>query len=168
MMPHVINLMVSLIDLHTLHVFHALFFLCRFPRIDPCCWRPEVLSRADQSETAAPYLSQIRFWDASVAPRSAANLWPKECEALSLKKKKTIANLKIPLPILGVHTADIITVYISAIKALRELDPSMVILQVACQPIRKYLRLDTLLYLCHNLKFLCFMLFYVTMLSLCF
>ncbi|XP_062844719.1 anaphase-promoting complex subunit 2 [Trichomycterus rosablanca] len=40
----------------------------------------------------------------------------------------------------GVHTSDIITVYISAIKALRELDPSMVILQVACQPIRKYLR----------------------------
>uniref|UniRef100_A0A8C1UNG3 Anaphase-promoting complex subunit 2 n=1 Tax=Cyprinus carpio TaxID=7962 RepID=A0A8C1UNG3_CYPCA len=38
------------------------------------------------------------------------------------------------------HTSDIITVYISAIKALRELDPSMVILQVACQPIRKYLR----------------------------
>ncbi|KAJ8408653.1 hypothetical protein AAFF_G00252880 [Aldrovandia affinis] len=35
----------------------------------------------------------------------------------------------------GVHTSDIITVYISAIKALRELDPSMVILQVACQPI---------------------------------
>ncbi|XP_062409777.1 anaphase-promoting complex subunit 2 [Sardina pilchardus] len=40
----------------------------------------------------------------------------------------------------GVHTSDIITVYISAIKALRHLDPSMVILQVACQPIRKYLR----------------------------
>ncbi|XP_030623702.1 anaphase-promoting complex subunit 2 [Chanos chanos] len=40
----------------------------------------------------------------------------------------------------GVHTSDIITVYISAIKALRELDPSMVILQVACEPIRKYLR----------------------------
>lgn len=40
----------------------------------------------------------------------------------------------------GVHTSDIITVYISAIKALRDLDPSMVILQVACQPIRKYLR----------------------------
>uniref|UniRef100_A0A8C1FG76 Anaphase-promoting complex subunit 2 n=2 Tax=Cyprinus carpio TaxID=7962 RepID=A0A8C1FG76_CYPCA len=40
----------------------------------------------------------------------------------------------------GVHTSDIITVYISAIKALRELDPSMVILQVACQPIRRYLR----------------------------
>lgn len=42
--------------------------------------------------------------------------------------------------LLGVHTSDIITVYISAIKALRHLDPSMVILQVACQPIRKYLR----------------------------
>ncbi|XP_029945409.1 anaphase-promoting complex subunit 2 [Salarias fasciatus] len=40
----------------------------------------------------------------------------------------------------GVHTSDILTVYISAIKALRELDPSMVILHVACQPIRKYLR----------------------------
>lgn len=40
----------------------------------------------------------------------------------------------------GVHTSNILTVYISAIKALRELDPSMVILHVACQPIRKYLR----------------------------
>lgn len=46
----------------------------------------------------------------------------------------------------GVHTSDILTVYISAIKALRELDPSMVILQVACQPIRKYLRLDTIVF----------------------
>lgn len=51
-----------------------------------------------------------------------------------------MAYLKIFLSITGVHTSDIITVYISAIKALRELDPSMVILQVACQPIRKYLR----------------------------
>lgn len=49
-------------------------------------------------------------------------------------------NFKILLSVAGVHTSDIITVYISAIKALRELDPSMVILQVACQPIRKYLR----------------------------
>ncbi|XP_071981367.1 anaphase-promoting complex subunit 2 [Engystomops pustulosus] len=40
----------------------------------------------------------------------------------------------------GVNTSDIITLYISAIKALRELDPSMVILEVACEPIRKYLR----------------------------
>ncbi|XP_007427140.1 anaphase-promoting complex subunit 2, partial [Python bivittatus] len=40
----------------------------------------------------------------------------------------------------GVNTSDIITLYISAIKALRELDSSMVILEVACEPIRKYLR----------------------------
>ncbi|XP_070811930.1 anaphase-promoting complex subunit 2 [Pituophis catenifer annectens] len=40
----------------------------------------------------------------------------------------------------GVATADIITFYISAIKALQELDSSTVILGVACQPIRKYLR----------------------------
>lgn len=44
-----------------------------------------------------------------------------------------------PSPV-GVNTSDIITLYISAIKALRELDPSMVILEVACEPIRKYLR----------------------------
>lgn len=64
-----------------------------------------------------------------------------------LSKKKKKVNLKIALSIAGVHTSDIITVYISAIKALRELDPSMVILQVACQPIRKYLRLDKILFL---------------------
>uniref|UniRef100_A0A2K5X2F5 Anaphase-promoting complex subunit 2 n=1 Tax=Macaca fascicularis TaxID=9541 RepID=A0A2K5X2F5_MACFA len=39
----------------------------------------------------------------------------------------------------GVNTCDIITLYISAIKALRVLDPSMVILEVACEPIRRYL-----------------------------
>lgn len=37
-------------------------------------------------------------------------------------------------------TCDIITLYISAIKALRALDPSMVVLDVACEPIRRYLR----------------------------
>nr|XP_054356609.1 anaphase-promoting complex subunit 2 isoform X3 [Pongo pygmaeus] len=42
----------------------------------------------------------------------------------------------------GVNTCDIITLYISAIKALRVLDPSMVILEVACEPIRRYLRLS--------------------------
>ncbi|XP_059956609.1 anaphase-promoting complex subunit 2 isoform X2 [Mesoplodon densirostris] len=40
----------------------------------------------------------------------------------------------------GVNTCDIITLYISAIKALRVLDPSMVVLEVACEPIRRYLR----------------------------
>lgn len=44
------------------------------------------------------------------------------------------------LPTVGVNTCDIITLYISAIKALRVLDPSMVILEVACEPIRRYLR----------------------------
>lgn len=62
-----------------------------------------------------------------------------------------MVNLKVSLSIAGVHTSDIITVYISAIKALRELDPSMVILQVACQPIRKYLRLGKTVYLYHTL-----------------
>lgn len=45
-----------------------------------------------------------------------------------------------PLPAVGVNTCDIITLYISAIKALRVLDPSMVILEVACEPVRRYLR----------------------------
>lgn len=45
-----------------------------------------------------------------------------------------------PSPAAGVNTCDIITLYISAIKALRVLDPSMVILEVACEPVRRYLR----------------------------
>lgn len=45
-----------------------------------------------------------------------------------------------PVPTAGVNTCDIITLYISAIKALRVLDPSMVVLEVACEPIRRYLR----------------------------
>nr|DBA21279.1 TPA: hypothetical protein GDO54_017950 [Pyxicephalus adspersus] len=57
-------------------------------------------------------------------------------ELLSSLKKALETRLLHP----GVSTSDIITLYISAIKALRELDPSMVILEVACEPIRKYLR----------------------------
>ena len=45
-----------------------------------------------------------------------------------------------PVPTAGVNTCDIITLYISAIKALRVLDPSMVVLEVACETIRRYLR----------------------------
>ena len=45
-----------------------------------------------------------------------------------------------PVPTAGVNTCDIITLYISAIKALRVLDPSRVVLEVACEPIRRYLR----------------------------
>lgn len=48
--------------------------------------------------------------------------------------------LPVRSPAAGVNTCDIITLYISAIKALRVLDPSMVILEVACEPIRRYLR----------------------------
>ena len=41
---------------------------------------------------------------------------------------------------LGVNTADILTAYISAIRALRMLDPSGVLLELVCDPVRKYLR----------------------------
>ncbi|XP_069729188.1 anaphase-promoting complex subunit 2-like [Phaenicophaeus curvirostris] len=55
-----------------------------------------------------------------------------------LRSLKSALEMRLLHP--GVNTSDIITLYISAIKALRELDPSMVILEVACEPIRKYLR----------------------------
>ena len=40
----------------------------------------------------------------------------------------------------GVNTGDILTAYISAIRALRVLDPSGVLLELVCEPVRKYLR----------------------------
>ncbi|XP_014681229.1 PREDICTED: anaphase-promoting complex subunit 2-like isoform X2 [Priapulus caudatus] len=40
----------------------------------------------------------------------------------------------------GVNTADILTAYISGIRALRVLDPTGVILELVCEPVRKYLR----------------------------
>ncbi len=40
----------------------------------------------------------------------------------------------------GVSTSDILAAYISAIKALRVLDPTGVILQLVCEPVRKYLK----------------------------
>ncbi|KAL3869262.1 hypothetical protein ACJMK2_041966 [Sinanodonta woodiana] len=40
----------------------------------------------------------------------------------------------------GVNTSDILTAYISAIRALRVLDPAGVILELVCDPVRKYLR----------------------------
>jgi hypothetical protein len=39
----------------------------------------------------------------------------------------------------GVNTADIITQYVSAVKALRLLDPSGVVLEKVCSPVREYL-----------------------------
>lgn len=41
---------------------------------------------------------------------------------------------------LGVNTTDILTAYIAAIRALRVLDPSGVLLELVCEPVRKYLR----------------------------
>ena len=35
---------------------------------------------------------------------------------------------------------DILTAYISAIRALRALDPAGVILELVCDPVRRYLR----------------------------
>ncbi|XP_025096044.1 LOW QUALITY PROTEIN: anaphase-promoting complex subunit 2-like [Pomacea canaliculata] len=40
----------------------------------------------------------------------------------------------------GVNTSDILTAYISAIRSLRVLDPAGVILELVCEPVRKYLR----------------------------
>lgn len=41
---------------------------------------------------------------------------------------------------LGVNTADILTAYIAAIKSLRLLDPTGVVLEIVCEPVRAYLR----------------------------
>ncbi|KAG1659260.1 Anaphase-promoting complex subunit 2 [Nymphon striatum] len=53
----------------------------------------------------------------------------------------------------GVATVDIISAYISTIKALRVLDPTGVILQLVCEPLRKYLktREDTVKWIVYNL-----------------
>uniref|UniRef100_A0A8C3KQR3 Anaphase-promoting complex subunit 2 n=1 Tax=Calidris pygmaea TaxID=425635 RepID=A0A8C3KQR3_9CHAR len=68
----------------------------------------------------------------------------KFCLERTNQRQQLLSSLKSALEMRllhpGVNTSDIITLYISAIKALRELDPSMVILEVACEPIRKYLR----------------------------
>ena len=41
---------------------------------------------------------------------------------------------------LGVNTTDILTAYIQAIKALRVLDPTSVLLEIVCEPVKRYLR----------------------------
>ena len=40
----------------------------------------------------------------------------------------------------GANTPDILTQYVSAIKALRLLDPTGVMLEQACQPVKQYLK----------------------------
>ncbi|XP_044295686.1 anaphase-promoting complex subunit 2 [Varanus komodoensis] len=68
----------------------------------------------------------------------------KYCLERTNQRQELLGSLKSALEMRllhpGVSTSDIITFYIFAIKALRELDPSMVILEVACEPIRRYLR----------------------------
>ena len=54
---------------------------------------------------------------------------------------KTLKNvLETKLLHLGVNTTDILTAYIQGIRALRVLDPSGVLLEIVCEPVRKYLR----------------------------
>lgn len=46
----------------------------------------------------------------------------------------------------GANTSDILTQYVSAIRALHVLDPAGVILEHVCAPVRQYLRYITVLY----------------------
>ena len=48
--------------------------------------------------------------------------------------------LEVKLLRVGVNTADILTAYIAAIRALRVLDPSGVLLELVCEPVSRYLR----------------------------
>jgi len=50
------------------------------------------------------------------------------------------SDLEVRLLHPGVDTNDILTAYVSAIRALRVLDPSGVLLDAVCDPVRKYLR----------------------------
>ena len=45
----------------------------------------------------------------------------------------------------GVNTQDILTAYVSAIRALRILDPAGVLLELVCEPVRSYLRYASLI-----------------------
>ena len=48
----------------------------------------------------------------------------------------------------GVNTSEVLTAYIAAIQALRSLDPSGVLLELICEPVRRYLRLFIFMYVC--------------------
>ena len=56
-----------------------------------------------------------------------------------VKSLKAAFQKRLLLP--GANTADILAQYISAIKALRTLDPSGVMLDLVCAPVRAYLQL---------------------------
>ncbi|XP_013419521.1 anaphase-promoting complex subunit 2-like [Lingula anatina] len=55
-----------------------------------------------------------------------------------VKELKTAFENRLLHP--GVNTTDILTAYISSIRALRVLDPTGVLLELVCEPVRKYLR----------------------------
>lgn len=55
---------------------------------------------------------------------------------IDIVKQSLVESLLHP----GVNTYDILTAYISAIKALRALDPSGLILQLVTEPVRRYLK----------------------------
>ena len=63
---------------------------------------------------------------------------PSFCRSHFVQSLKNILRQK--LLYLGVNTTDILTAYITAIKALRILDPSGVLRELVCDPVRKYLR----------------------------
>lgn len=68
----------------------------------------------------------------------------RECLERTDLRSKLIQSLKAALETRllhpGVNTADILTAYVSAIKALRVLDHTGVVLELVCEPVRKYLR----------------------------
>lgn len=68
----------------------------------------------------------------------------KECLEITNLRSKLISSLRSSLETRllhpGVNTSDILTAYISAIKALRVLDHTGVVLQVVSEPVCKYLR----------------------------
>lgn len=55
-----------------------------------------------------------------------------------VKELKQALELRLLHP--GVNTGDILSAYISAIRALRVLDPSGILLDRVCEPVKKYLR----------------------------
>lgn len=62
-----------------------------------------------------------------------------ELRAFLIESLRSVFNKRLLHP--GANTSDIITQYISSIKGLRLLDPSGVILERVCDPVRHYLRI---------------------------
>ncbi|KAL8594757.1 hypothetical protein ACOMHN_047475 [Nucella lapillus] len=69
---------------------------------------------------------------------------PRQCLEKTDLRATLVSSLRMAIEVRllhpGVNTNDILTAYISAIRALRALDPAGVILELVCEPVRKYLR----------------------------